>query len=375
MYDVLVAPLVVFPDVHHHPFVRYMSWMTASYWTIDFAVSFLVGYLDRDCNLVMAPRQTAAKYASRWMLFDLLLLLGDWAFLVLHEATDARGHAIAGDLATWKVTWLCLRLTHLVRVLRVLSILREYITLTFGIASQLCGILCINHLIACAWYQLGKVGVPGWVEVYRADASTPAALYWMALHWSLTQFTPATMHVQPQNLPERVFAVFVLIFALVAFSSVISSISQLITQMRNLQKTELMQLAQLDGYLQTSKISLDLSVRIRRHCERSTTKKSQVQLRDIQLSVPLEIELHFELHQPVLSKHPFFLVFAATNRAMMQRVCGEALKTTNLSAKDSVFAKADTALSMYFVVSGITAYSWPGEPLPESVHPGTLSCC
>merc|ERR1719424_530257 len=49
--------------------------------------------------------------------------------------------------------------------------------------------------------------------------------YLVALHWSITQFTPGSMHVQPQNIIERTFAISVLVAGMIIFSSIVSSIT------------------------------------------------------------------------------------------------------------------------------------------------------
>merc|ERR1719491_32015 len=103
-------------------------------------------------------------------------------------------------------------------------------------------IVIINHYIACIWYMVGSghFASSAWTTKFLVNypGEFPYA-YATALHWSLTQFTPASMEVVPENTVERVFCVMVLVFAMVTFSSFISSITNAMTQLRNLNSDKL----------------------------------------------------------------------------------------------------------------------------------------
>merc|ERR1719181_2010605 len=92
-------------------------------------------------------------------------------------------------------------------------------------------------------------------------------LYTTSLHWSLTQFTPASMEVYPENARERTFAIVVLVFALVTFSSFVSSITNAMTHLRNMNSEFEKQLLVFQRYLRYHRISTPLAVRMRRHLE------------------------------------------------------------------------------------------------------------
>merc|ERR1712048_619307 len=106
-----------------------------------------------------------------------------------------------------------------------------------GILKTLMFILVINHYIACFWFGLGKREwfQSSWPNKFLVNypRSFPYA-YTTSLHWSITQFTPASMEVTPQNEGERVYATVVIVGALVAFSSFVSSITAAMTHIRKL---------------------------------------------------------------------------------------------------------------------------------------------
>merc|ERR1712227_273780 len=93
-------------------------------------------------------------------------------------------------------------------------------------------LLVVNHAICTTWYAISKLHHENWVRRYGFEDSTIRMKYAVALHWSLTQFTPASMDVQPVSLEERMFTILVVTFGLVYFSSFISSITASMQQLR-----------------------------------------------------------------------------------------------------------------------------------------------
>merc|ERR1712176_173624 len=101
----------------------------------------------------------------------------------------------------------------------------------------------MNHYLACFWFFLfmslqsdhnyvcAGTSDCTWTEVaFGGDRNVPIMYaYSTALHWSLTQFTPASMEVTPKNAYERFFNIVVIVMALVIFSSFVSSITQAMT--------------------------------------------------------------------------------------------------------------------------------------------------
>merc|ERR1719217_1505271 len=92
-------------------------------------------------------------------------------------------------------------------------------------------------MIACTWWTVGKnhpEGQMSWTEFHGFENEDLDYKYLSSLHWTLTQFTPAGMEVYPHNSTERGFSVVVLLFALLFFSSFLSSITAAMTRLRSL---------------------------------------------------------------------------------------------------------------------------------------------
>merc|ERR1712139_444488 len=102
-----------------------------------------------------------------------------------------------------------------------------------------------------------------WIEFHGFENEKLGYKYLSALHWTLTQFTPAGMEVYPHNPTERAFAVVVLLFALVFFSSFLSSITSAMTQLRQLNYATDQQFSLLRRFLKERQVSRELSTRIK----------------------------------------------------------------------------------------------------------------
>merc|ERR1719313_3114194 len=98
----------------------------------------------------------------------------------------------------------------------------------------------------------------GWIEFHGFEDAPLGYQYLSSLHWTLTQFTPAGMEVYPHNAAERAFSVVVLLFALIFFSSYLSSITMAMTALRNLNAHSTQQMTLLRRFLNERQISRDL---------------------------------------------------------------------------------------------------------------------
>merc|ERR1719456_1153372 len=91
--------------------------------------------------------------------------------------------------------------------------------------------------------------------------------YVTAFHWAITQFTPSSMHVQPQNMLERIFAITVVIFGLVGFSYLVGSITGSLTELRRMKEEAVKQFWNLRRFLKRAHVSTSLRIRIEKYVE------------------------------------------------------------------------------------------------------------
>merc|ERR1719217_1561451 len=108
----------------------------------------------------------------------------------------------------------------------------ESLNICLDVLKGLCTIVLICHIIACIWFAIGRSRHHGWVDHFKVVDRDTGYQYATSLHWSLTQFAPASMEVSPRTADERVFNIIMILFGLVIFSSFISSVTAAATQFR-----------------------------------------------------------------------------------------------------------------------------------------------
>jgi hypothetical protein len=169
------------------------------------------------------------------------------------------------------------------------------------------------------------------------------------------------MDVQPTNNGERLYAIIVLVFGLILFSSFISSITNSMTQLRNRDGDKTKQLWLLRRYLKQHSVDTSLTWRILRYTEFTCfANRNQVSASKIwclnMLSHGLQHELNFAVSYASMKSHPFFEATDALCSAVMRRLAEYAMAVQSLASDDSLFVSGSKCATMYFVDDGRLSY-------------------
>eukprot|EP00931_Biecheleriopsis_adriatica_P086580 TRINITY_DN61211_c0_g1_i1.p1 TRINITY_DN61211_c0_g1~~TRINITY_DN61211_c0_g1_i1.p1 ORF type:complete len:707 (+),score=114.53 TRINITY_DN61211_c0_g1_i1:60-2180(+) len=372
-YDLFAIPLAAFepPEIW---FTIMMGWISMLFWTFDMIASLLVGYFDNG-ELVLDLKKILMRYLKTWFVPDLLVVLPDWFTRVV--STEG-----SGGLATATRALKGFRGIRILRLLRLLKLQRlmnmvydlidsEYMFIVFTMLRLILAITVLNHVIACIWYYVGvltmKANMDNWLEntgtrnVYEADLTWR---YLTSLHWSLTQFTPASMDVSARNVWERLMSILVLFFSLITFSSIVGSVTNSMTALRNMSGDTKKQFWMLRRFLNHKKVGKTTCARIIRFLEHQTAaKQGNVNASSIKilalLSEPLKNLLAYELSKKHVNLHPFFAHLENEMSPVLVKLCDTVLKSINLASEDVVFHPGEEGDKMYFVKSGGLEYMLP----------------
>lgn len=289
------------------------------------AQGFFLAYFEKGLYITNNLR-IFINYMKTGFVVDCIVVLPEWCLIILNFSDEAHSFGELGKI---------LKGARAVRIARMLRAFRVVLMLKFkGIISrihdiiqnehtfivvslvQLMGfILICNHLFACIWYAIGSQywhsGRQSWLVSYETMLHSDTYMYATSLHWSLTQFTPAGMGVSATNNGERVFSIFVLIFAMVCFSSMVGGITSFMTQLRSLSHSENKQLWLMRLYLKQNNVPGELSSRIQKYIEHLQRRKNTfVQVESVLFIKELSPELSSELTHQVFSHqlllHPLF---------------------------------------------------------------------
>jgi len=247
----------------------------------------------------------------------------------------------------------------------------EFAGVMFSITRMLLALLVINHFFACAWYAVGTLhSGQGWVQEPDFLDTDWTWLYLSSMHWSLTQFTPASMSIQPTTKLERLFALLTVFFALVIFSYIVGSITGSLAQLRQIASGATRDYWLLRRYLQKNHVPTTLSLRIVRFVQHAYNRQqekmsvSQVSLLKL-LSSQLNAELQCSLNLPHLKVHPLFNYLNDAATVTLNKVAQDAVTRIQMARGDTLFLLNQDGAGMYFVISGRILYSRDTEMGPK----------
>lgn len=370
-YDCINVPLEVF-DPAETGFSRAMTWIIRLFWTVNVAVSFLVGYMRGDGVVEMRPLKVARRYMCTWFLLDMFVLLFDW--------TDFVADSNSFDLTKVGTALRGLRLVRAARLLPLLkapqmsSKLSEYVPMgeQLGLLATIIKImfffLWITHIFACLWFGLGRLcgegGGASWLVTTSELDNSMQHQYMLSFHWSLAAFSGDTGSVvPPSNVWERAFACIVLFLGNVLSASVVGGITTSMTRLQIILSEQTSKLAVLRRFLVDNHISRPLAVRVQRNAQhamleqKTKAPESSVELLAI-ISQPVLMEVHYEIHSRTLLTHPFMLAYNDVNLAGLRRVCHSAISVLSLHSKDVLFSDLEVPEppKMFYVVGGRLMY-------------------
>lgn len=376
-YDLFAIPLGAFP-YPRGTFTDVTSWITLVFWSLNMLSSLCVGYVDNGV-IIMNPRQIAVHYLKSWFVVDVAVVIPDSVFSIA---------ALVGDNDSSGATVRLLRILRLVRMTRLVRLLKlrrliqklhdmvdsEYLSIFMNILKMILILLVTNHVIACLWFLVGSQNASiSWIMHHGFADEDWGHQYAVAYHWSITQFTPASMHVQPQSVAERVFAISIVVFALVGFAYVIGSITGSLTQLRQMQEEATKQFWNLRRYMKHKRIPIELGSRIQCYlehaweCEQRVQNEKKVRILSL-LSEQLHSELQYTLYAKDLNIHPLFGELTKVSNVSVHRLSHKAMTVRHLARRDPVFVYQEKSTHMYLVLAGQLRYAHAKTEVREIVE-------
>jgi len=353
-YDFVSVPMLMAFSPDSNTFTTVMEMITLSFWTLDMSQQFFIRYYSNG-HLVTSTRQITWHYARTWFFLDALVVFPEWIVLLVGTGKKSEANKL-------------FRAFRFVRTLRLLRVMKlqhlihkfydmidnEYHFIFCELLKLVALILFFNHFIACFWYLIGdktsSAGVDSWVTWQNAeyDQAHLGYKYATSLHWSLTQFTPASMDVVARNVYERSYSIVVLLFAMVGFSSIVGSVASSMTVLRQMKNDKQKSFWILRRYLKQQDISKELSLLMTKFLEHQVAKDDmRIQRANVKLltkiSEQLKMELAFEMNQNDLRLHALYDELATSMKGVALRLCFFAITAQSLAAEDVLFSAGEEA--------------------------------
>lgn len=375
-YDAVMIPLSVF----HIGFKGHFVWMQvliSLFWTCDIGLSFISGYYEVS-KVELRLSKIAHRYIRRTFMLDVFLVSIDWVFMVADSLDSGAARMLRMGRLFGSVK--ALRLLRLMRIVKLPGAIEQVVVAVnskvFSTAlfffKALALIAVVNHFIACIWYAISithrqEHGQPAWVDnLLDIEDRDDLYLYATSLHWSVTQFTPASMEVQPRNTTERFFAICVIVSALVVFSSLVSSITSAMTQLRMYYDHKYEQEEKIRRYVIEKRISHELAARIAVFIRQyNVLAKRKVHAQDVAvfsaLPTPMKLQLHLEAHGPILAMHSFFYQVREYDARGLLSICNRTIVELPVDIGHELFVQDEDAVEAYFFLHGHAEYLLDGN--------------
>jgi len=378
MYDLFLMPCILAWDLRLTDWLLHASIITMCYWILDILVSFRTGHVSVHGEVESHPWVVCMRYLRGWFALDITLVLIDAvstaALVWINSAaasTEDEDILLMAKMCRFLRVVRMFRITRLRHVFRRIADYSPTLDLHLNIISHLFSICYVNHLMACVWYAIGAGSYTDtgyrWLDltVGSDDTVTYEAVsteyqYATSLHWAVTQMTPGSMQVSPQNTTERVFNVMCLLLGMVFFSHTISMLSSKMTSIKIAEQHKEEQLHTLRRFLRQNGVSHSLSVRLHREvAERMSASKKVLHINEIKvihlISLQLQTQLRQELCGRHLLHHPLFQLCARVDELMIQNMSMNAEQVV-LAPADSLFLAGTEGFAAYLNISGRCSY-------------------
>eukprot|EP00930_Biecheleria_cincta_P038494 TRINITY_DN26433_c0_g1_i1.p1 TRINITY_DN26433_c0_g1~~TRINITY_DN26433_c0_g1_i1.p1 ORF type:complete len:718 (+),score=88.63 TRINITY_DN26433_c0_g1_i1:53-2206(+) len=352
VWDMMLIPLQASELGNLVPIADSVGLVIFAYWCVDLPLNFFVG-IDEGVGVVdMRPAKILKSYLRTWFGIDLFLILVD--ICIFSVAAIIQTSGVSNTFSTMRIAR-ALRLMRFLRLMRLqkssetvdllLAKFRsEYTVLMAKILSLTLKVVIVVHYIACLWYLLSTLDEENnWRTPYGYEQQELWGAYVMAVHWSLTQFSPATQNIAPRNFYERTFAIVIVFYAFLAFSSFLSSMTNAVNELRSIDAEKTKGRATIRKFFCEKKVSTDLWCRITMFCRAKNLHNRILKETEIStfMEIPesLRIKLHEELYMPSLQDARFLQGRDDTDKQLMIKICHLAITEERQGPKQDVFVE------------------------------------
>lgn len=375
LYDAVMTPWIVAwnPDAG---FFQAVSLATLAFWMFDMVLNFFTGYF-REGEMVMQRKAIALNYLRTWFFVDMAINSVDiiTLFFELMIVQDDSGYRVTPVVMR---VFRLLKVGKLLRVVLFMSSLRDRTRSIVGRTLRVLGLgvklvvilLWLNHVISCMWYFIGSSGISDtgytWLDMETSTGRVTYRevgrlfQYSTSLHWSITQMTPGSMAVVPQNTLERFFNVACLLIGLFVGALLVSQLSARMVKMQLENQEQSNKMHRLHTYLRENNIGWSLRSRVQAQILDRLDVDRRLTVKDVDLfsflSLSLRKELCFEAYAHHVTTHTLFHAWGAIHVKLLESICLQAAELACLSKDDDLFTPHSVANKTYLILKGALRY-------------------
>mmetsp|Transcript_29091 Transcript_29091/g.67469 ORF Transcript_29091/g.67469 Transcript_29091/m.67469 type:complete len:721 (+) Transcript_29091:36-2198(+) len=365
VWDLITIPLEMFDVPSFIQFLGSIGQVTLTYWILDVPTNIIFGREIKG-KLELRPTVLLRSYLCSWFPLDVCVIFIDVMLIVL-EGILSGGFRSARFLRTLRLLRL-LRLVRVAKLQQALSLvanrfLSAHAFMVMKVVAGLVMILAINHLIACCWYGIGTVALDGksWIIQSEMENADFAEAYAASIHWALTQFTPATNNIAPDNALERFFSVWVILLAMGVFSSFISSITSTVSSLRNARQEQFQAQSKLLRFFNERNLSIDLYTQVEEFIRKQGVFETRLNEADVGLIKGIPERLKMQLHDEMFASTLYCLGMWPTwsqtrDQPFFRNLCHNAMTENVATPTQDAFMSGTDCVCAYVLQSGSMRY-------------------
>ena len=215
---------------------------------IDFLVQFVRAYYDFYENLVTIKKKIIKHYLSSWFLIDLITIIPTFSLIKIYYEKEKynRGYDYVCNFGCQLdniMNLLCfIKLIKIIKILarnqnQVISFIWSHLSNTSFIDNwgtiifQVSLALFCLHITACFHIIIGRNSYPNWITEHNLSSSDFGTIYTVSIYFLIATMTSVGYgDITGNSFKEHVFQIFLLIIGIMAYSWLVSSVSNYVIE-------------------------------------------------------------------------------------------------------------------------------------------------
>ena len=290
---------------------------------LDLFFSFFIAFYNFDEVLNTNLHDIAQKYIHNWFFWDLIQAIPIKSLLSIFDNKCKNKDFYNTTLYhhNFYYIFICIRLIKIIKVLhnnkfieKILDLFNEtthYINF-FKIYKNLFIFFISIHIVANIFIFIGRIDYPNWIINYGYDDCSYIKLYLISIYYSITTLTTVGYgDLLCITYKEKIFGLFLEIFGVIAYSWVVSSISNYVQGINEKNENYEKKCKILDNIkISHPQLSDDLYDRINRYLKyKQDNEKSDKKIIFESLPVGLSNMLVYEMYKEIINNFIFFKNF------------------------------------------------------------------
>jgi len=244
--------------------------------------------------------------------------------------------------------------------------------------------LFCNHLLSSLCYFVGDVSKDlgadeNWIDVADIEERSIYYRYTTSYQWSFSNFAQGASEVSPTNEFETSISIPVLVFGMLMFNLMNSSVTSSMVRLNSMNTEAASQIWLLRRYLKQYNVPTKLTYRILRFVEyKVVSTKELIHEEKLPVLAMLSEGLRRELKcacnfSALITTHPLFARCAELSEVVVQTMTDEVLSLKFYNEDDVIFSRGKVTPEMQWMTLGSVLYQRQGDK-DRLVVPGDWCC-